>query len=364
MTSLGCPRPNHEILALGVGNIFCGLLGTMGGGPCIGLCMINCHNGASGRYRISGFVASMGVLTIVLAGSSIIQLIPTASLVGVMVIVIYHTFEWQSIRFVLVSFLPESWRNKSGIRRIFGTHNKISRIDALVILLVSTITLLADIFTATMVGAFLSAAYFAWKSGARMHVTSEMVMIPPTDDEIRRFRSLHQEEKLRKKDKVCHSCPPEAKESSLPLQVQDDEECASKDTPLDDDAINVSVVPHSTKPSPAESAITESFGGPDGDSSRINESKPNVSSTADADEEKEDSADPGLSDEVKIYRIHGPLLFTSSLDFIRSFDYDHDPKRVEIHFKLSQVYSAPVMHALCLFTCTLNRLMILLLCTH
>ena len=62
--------------------------------------MINCTNGANGRYRVSGVVAAICVLLMILVASPLIKIIPTASLVGIMVIVCYHTFEWSSVRCV------------------------------------------------------------------------------------------------------------------------------------------------------------------------------------------------------------------------------------------------------------------------
>ena len=86
------------------------IYGTMGGGATIGLSVINCENGANGRYRISGVVAGVMVFIFVLAAAPLIEIIPTASLVGVMVVVILSTMDWESLWMILLSFVPMSWR--------------------------------------------------------------------------------------------------------------------------------------------------------------------------------------------------------------------------------------------------------------
>lgn len=88
LTETSNPNPNQQLLALSLGNFISGLFGTLGGGATIGLSMINCHNGANGKYRISGIVAGIVVLLLILVATPVIKIIPTASLVGVMVIVV------------------------------------------------------------------------------------------------------------------------------------------------------------------------------------------------------------------------------------------------------------------------------------
>ena len=106
LTETNNPNPNQQLFALSIGNFASGLLGTMGGGATIGLSMINCTNGANGRYRISGIVAAIAVLVMVLVAAPVIKVIPTASLVGVMVVVCTATFEWSSLPTIGASILP------------------------------------------------------------------------------------------------------------------------------------------------------------------------------------------------------------------------------------------------------------------
>ncbi|MGO1818190.1 MAG: STAS domain-containing protein, partial [Senegalia sp. (in: firmicutes)] len=83
--------------------------------------------------------------------SSIINTIPLASLVGVMFMVVVGTFEWQSLRY----------------------RKKVPVQDILVIIVVSIITIFADLATAVIVGVILSALMFAWEKGKVIYVNIE-----------------------------------------------------------------------------------------------------------------------------------------------------------------------------------------------
>jgi len=100
-----------EVLAQGVGNILSGLFGSMGGCAMIGQSMINVHNG--GDKRLSSVMAGFLTLMVILSLSPIIGIIPLGSLVGVMVCVSYHTFEFSSLGWMMNSFF-------GGGRTFFG----------------------------------------------------------------------------------------------------------------------------------------------------------------------------------------------------------------------------------------------------
>ena len=163
MTESENPVPNQQLYALSLANFAGGMMGTMGGGATIGVSVINCTNGANGRYRISGVVAAITVLIFILAASDFIEIMPTASLVGIMVIVIYQTFEWSSIPLVLTSFMPEKLR-----KRIFGdkySNRKVHRMEAIVIVVVTAFTVVFDLFIAVLAGTLLTTAAMAWQTG-------------------------------------------------------------------------------------------------------------------------------------------------------------------------------------------------------
>ncbi len=115
----------------------------------IGQSIINIKSG--GRTRISGLVAATSLLLFIMFGSSIINVIPLAALVGVMFMVVVGTFEWQSLKY----------------------RNKIPAQDIFVIVVVSLVTIFADLATAVITGVIISALVFAWKKGKVIYVNIE-----------------------------------------------------------------------------------------------------------------------------------------------------------------------------------------------
>ena len=138
---------SKECLAQGLSNTVTGFFGGMGGCAMIGQSMINVKSG--GRTRISSVSASLFLLSFILFTSSLIELIPIAALVGVMFMVVLGTFAWNSLKLLFV--VPKS--------------------DALVIILVTVVTVYADLAIAVVVGVIVSALVFAWKSASRIKAT-------------------------------------------------------------------------------------------------------------------------------------------------------------------------------------------------
>jgi SulP family sulfate permease len=132
-------RGNKECIGQGVANTVTGLFGGMGGCAMIGQSMINVNSG--GRGRASGISAAMFLLLFILVGSPFIEQIPLAALIGVMFIVVIGTFEWSSFR-------------------ILG---KVPRSDALILVVVSGVTVATDLAVAVVVGVIISALVFAWQ---------------------------------------------------------------------------------------------------------------------------------------------------------------------------------------------------------
>lgn len=89
-------HPNKESVAQGVGNVLTGFFGGMGGCAMIGQTVINLE--AGGFLRLAGIIQSMSILAYILFAGFIIEAIPIAALIGVMFVVCYHTFDWQSLR--------------------------------------------------------------------------------------------------------------------------------------------------------------------------------------------------------------------------------------------------------------------------
>ncbi len=131
--------PDRECVALGAANMVSGLFGGMGGCAMIGQTMINLSSG--GRTRVSGTVAGIMILLFILFLSPLIERIPLAALVGVMFVVAQQTFAWGSLR-------------------VLG---KVPRHDALLIVLVTAITVATDLAVAVLCGIVIAALSFAWR---------------------------------------------------------------------------------------------------------------------------------------------------------------------------------------------------------
>jgi SulP family sulfate permease len=140
---------NRECVAQGIANTTTGLFGGMGGCAMIGQSMINVNSG--GRGRLSGITAALCLLLFILVASQLIEQIPLAALIGVMFIVVIGTFEWSSFRVL----------------------RKVPRSDALVLVLVSAVTVATDLAVAVVVGVIVSALVFAWEHAKHIRVEAQ-----------------------------------------------------------------------------------------------------------------------------------------------------------------------------------------------
>ncbi len=136
---------NRECLAQGGSNILNGFFFGMGGCPMIAQTLVNLSAGS--RARLSGIVAALTILIIILFGAPIIEQLPMAALVGVMIMVAIGTFEWISLKII----------------------NKMPRQDIFVGILVAIITvLLHNLALAVLIGVIISALVFSWESAKRI----------------------------------------------------------------------------------------------------------------------------------------------------------------------------------------------------
>jgi SulP family sulfate permease len=136
---------SQECIAQGLANTVTGFFGGMGGCAMIGQSMINVKSG--GRTRLSGIAAALFLLAFILVASGLIERIPLAALIGVMFMVVVGTFAWQSLRI---------------LRRIPLT-------DAMVMVLVTAVTVMSDLAVAVVVGVIVSALAYAWNNATRIH---------------------------------------------------------------------------------------------------------------------------------------------------------------------------------------------------
>ncbi len=139
-----------EATGLGIANIVSGLFGGMGGCAVLGQSMININNGA--RTYISSFAAAGFLLLFVLFGSSLLELIPLGVLVGVMLVVVYKTFAWESL--VL--------------------HRYAEKFDIFVVVLVTSLTMIThNLAIAVISGVLVSAFKFTWEKSKRIEIKKE-----------------------------------------------------------------------------------------------------------------------------------------------------------------------------------------------
>ncbi|WP_445719616.1 SulP family inorganic anion transporter [Flavobacterium sp.] len=136
---------NRECLAQGTANIANGFFFGMGGCPMIAQTLVNLSSGS--RARLSGIVAALTILIIILYGAPIIELVPMAALTGVMIMVAIGTFEWAS----------------------FKAFTKMPKSDIFVMVVVTLITiLLHNLALAVLIGVIISALVFAWENAKRI----------------------------------------------------------------------------------------------------------------------------------------------------------------------------------------------------
>jgi len=139
---------NRECIAQGAANITNGFFFGMGGCPMIAQTMVNLSAGS--RARLSGIIAALTILAIILFGAPLIGMVPMAALVGVMAMVAIGTFEWASFRII----------------------NKMPKQDIITGILVAIITIvLHNLALAVLIGVIISALVFAWESAKRIRIT-------------------------------------------------------------------------------------------------------------------------------------------------------------------------------------------------
>jgi len=136
---------NRECIAQGSANILNGFFFGMGGCPMIAQTFVNLNAGA--RARLSGIIASLTILVIILFGAPLIERVPMAALTGVMIMVAVGTFEWVSFKII----------------------NKMPKQDVFVGIAVAVITVwLHNLALAVLIGVIISALVFAWESAKRI----------------------------------------------------------------------------------------------------------------------------------------------------------------------------------------------------
>lgn len=136
---------NKEAVAQGIANITNGFFGGMGGCAMIAQTLVNLEAGA--KTRLAAIIGAITILVIILIGAPIIEQIPLAALIGVMMVVAITTFKWVS--FQLVTRMPKA--------------------DIFTLFLVTGIIIVThNLALAVLIGVIVSALVFAWDNAIRI----------------------------------------------------------------------------------------------------------------------------------------------------------------------------------------------------
>lgn len=132
---------NQETRGQGIANIVTGFLGGMAGCGMVGQSIINVRSG--GRRRLSTAIAGAFLLFSMFVLRDVVQQIPMAALIGVMIMVAFETFDWKSLSL---------WR-------------KTAFPEALVMPLTALISLLThDLAKGVLAGVLLNLLIFGWQA--------------------------------------------------------------------------------------------------------------------------------------------------------------------------------------------------------
>ncbi len=160
----GKHRSNTELIAQGIGNIGSGLFGGIPATGAIARTVTNINNG--GRTPVAGMVHALSLLLIMLLFMPLAELIPLASLAGILIVVAYNMSEWREF----VSFI------------------KAPKSDLAVLVVTFLITVLVDLVVAIEVGMVLAALLFMKRMSDVTFV--ECVNLDYTKEENRDKREL------------------------------------------------------------------------------------------------------------------------------------------------------------------------------
>src|SRR5690625_4287202 len=140
---------NRECIGQGVANVTTGFLGGMAGCAMIGQSVINVKSG--GRGRLSTLCAGVFLLILIVFLGDWVSQIPMAALVAVMIMVSISTFDWQSVKNLVV-------------------HPRSSSVVMIATVVVTVWT--HDLAKGVLVGVLLSAIFFAHKVVDILHVSN------------------------------------------------------------------------------------------------------------------------------------------------------------------------------------------------
>ena len=142
---------NRECKGQGISNLVAGFFGGMGGCAMIGQSVINVKSG--GRGRLSTAASGIVLLILIFLLGDLVNQIPIAALVAVMLMVSFGTFNWSSIKGLRKNHLTSSIVMISTVLAVVLTHNLAIGVG---------------------IGVVLSALFFAYKVSRLLEISSEL----------------------------------------------------------------------------------------------------------------------------------------------------------------------------------------------
>jgi len=136
----------RECFGQGVGNILASLFGTQGGCALIAQSLLNV--GSGGWSRLSGVTMGCTLALSVVCLAPVMAIIPVAALVGLITLIALNTFAWGSLELIL----------------------RVNWIDAIVVVVVTLVTVWQDLATAVVSGIIINALGFAWQCATGISV--------------------------------------------------------------------------------------------------------------------------------------------------------------------------------------------------
>lgn len=136
----------REVMAQGVANITCGFFSGMGGCAMVGQTVVNLQ--AGGRRYLSSGITALTILFFILFFPFLLSVIPLAVLIGIMFVVVYETFAWESVL----------------------SYKYIKKQDMFVIVTTTILTIFTNLGFAVIVGIIISSLIFVWKKSQKIVV--------------------------------------------------------------------------------------------------------------------------------------------------------------------------------------------------
>lgn len=132
---------NQELIGQGIGNMFAGLIGGLPGAGATMRTVVNIN--AGGKTKRSGMIHSLTLVIILLGVSQYAMLIPLPVLAGILITVGIGIIDYKGIKHI----------------------TKVPRADAVVMIIVLTLTIFVDLLQAVAVGLVMAALLFMKQMG-------------------------------------------------------------------------------------------------------------------------------------------------------------------------------------------------------